>query len=224
MNFATAFQALARTALLTSLIATSLLANAKREKQLLLDIENMQMTSFDQRGMNSLKLTQAEKLEYPAALKQAKQHDLAFLRCESTRKNFGASFPINLPDFEAAFVEKSSDAPGMPRIRVWRGVQGLLHMDVGYGFFSVLQYYSADQKNALLREIEAAGWKDTGTTNFGVQVESIQKTVIRVFEKADQSGPVLRKLHLIEEQVFTDLKFPRRSGLTLSCVSTVIKP
>lgn len=208
-------------------------AKAQPAPLFLIDLENLEITPTDQRAIALRKPTQAEKLTLPAKYKQAKQNDLAFLRCETPHTlnkfgeadhtTFGSSFPENLPNFENLFAQKSTDAPDMVRVRAWRGVAGLLHMDAGYGFFSLLQYYLPGQKVALLGEMKLAGWQESNETVAGANSVASATEKVHIFKKATQTGPVLREIHVFERQIFTDLKFARRPGLTLACVSKVKK-
>ena len=206
-------------------------ANSEQAPPLLVDIENLQISQAEQKAISLQAFAKAEKLEASNELKKAKQTVLSFLRCEEPdhlnqfnqpdNKTLTNAFGV-LADINQSVPLHTADAvPEMFQLRVWQGLVGQVHLDADYGFFSVLQYYQPDQKTALFREIKSAGWKDTGTRTTGEENKLFPNMTFRIFEKPEQKGRVVRKLHMIEEQMFVDLKFPRRPGLTLSCISTV---
>jgi hypothetical protein len=146
---------------------------------------------------------------------------LAYLRCEEVPLNqFGeAERPIQALSFFAErfhTLEAGREQSLIP-LEVWPGIRAQLQVLAGYGFFGVVQFYSAEDREGLLKALTAAGWELKRAPSDATAQRLPALALVPVYRAAKPMGKLVRDLTLMDAHVDELAGTVAENGLTVIC-------
>ena len=146
---------------------------------------------------------------------------LAYLRCEEVPLNqFGeAEHPIEALSFLAErfhALETGREPPLIP-LEVWPGIRAQLQVLAGYGFFGVVQFYPAEDREGLFKGLTAAGWALERAPSDDAARRLPALALVPVYKASRPMGKIVRDLTLMDAHVDQLAGTVAANGLTVIC-------
>ena len=146
---------------------------------------------------------------------------LAYLRCEDVPLNqFGeAERPIKALSFlaERFHAVEAGREPSLIPLEVWPGIRAQLQVLAGYGFFGVVQFYPAEDREGLFKVLATAGWVLKRAPADAAAQRLPALALVPVYRASKPMGKLVRDLTLMEAHVDQLAGSVVENGLTVIC-------
>lgn len=146
---------------------------------------------------------------------------LAYLRCEEVPLNqFGeAEHPIEALSFLAERFQALKAGRELPLIplEVWPGIRAQLQVLAGYGFFGVVQFYPAEDREGLFKALTAAGWALERAPSDDAARPLPALALVPVYQASKPMGNLVRDLTFMDAHVDQLAGTVAANGLTVIC-------